>query len=87
MSEGHEKHEITIYVNTRPKTVTKNEEITFERAVDLAYDSNPPSGPNVEITVMYQRAEGNKDGTLVPGGRPVKAKEGMILDVSATDRS
>jgi hypothetical protein len=82
-----EERQITIYVNTRPKTVTKNEEVTFERAVDLAYDGNPPSGPNVEITVMYQRAEGNKDGTLVPGGRPVKAKEGMILDVSATDRS
>jgi hypothetical protein len=87
MSEASHEMEITIYVNTRPKEVTKNEDISFERAIDLAYDGNPPSGPNVEFTVMYQRAEGNKDGTLVPGGQPVKAKEGMIFDVTATDRS
>ena len=79
-------HDITIFVNTRPKSVIKNEELTFERVVALAFNDNPPSGPNVDITVMYQRAEGNKDGTLTPG-KSVKAKDGMIFDVTATDRS
>src|SRR5260370_39574517 len=51
MSEASHEMEITIYVNTRPKKVTKNEDISFEREIDLAYDGNPPSGPNVEFTV------------------------------------
>lgn len=84
---GSDAKTVTIIVNTRSKTVSKNEDITFERAVDLAYDGSPPTGENVGFTVMYQRAEGNKDGTLVAGGPGVKAKEGMIFDVSATDRS
>lgn len=77
---------VTVIVNTRQKEVGKNEDISFERAIDLAYNGDPPSGPNIGFTVMYQRAEGNKDGTLV-AGQSVKAKEGMVFDVSATDRS
>ena len=78
---------VTIIVNGREKQVPKNEELTYEKVVNLAYDNNPPSGPGVVITVKYSRAEGNKHGTLVPGGEPVKAKEGMIFDVTATDKS
>ena len=84
--DDHDKT-VNVIVNTRTKTVGKNEDITFERAVDLAYDGNPPTGENISFTVSYQRAEGNKDGTLTPGGKPVKAKEGMVFDVHATDRS
>lgn len=77
---------VTIIVNSRPKEVAKNEDLSFERAVDLAYDGNPPTGPYVVFTVMYRRGEGNKDGSLV-AGQAVKVKEGMVFSVSATDRS
>ena len=77
---------VTIIVNTREKTVEKNAEISFEEVVSLAYDGNPPTGPYMEFTVMYRRAAGNKDGSLV-AGQSVKVKEGMVFNVSATDRS
>jgi Multiubiquitin len=76
---------VTIIVNTRKHSVPKNHEISFEEVVALAFPA-PPTGENVGFTVMYQRAEGNKDGTLV-AGQTVKVKEGMIFDVTPTDRS
>jgi hypothetical protein len=75
---------VTIYVNTRPYTVEKDE-ISFEEVTKLAYPTTPPGG-NIGYTVMYQRAQGNKDGTLV-AGQTVKVKDGMIFDVTATDLS
>lgn len=76
---------VTIVVNTRKHSVPKNHEISFEEVVAFAYPA-PPVGENVGFTVMYQRAEGNKDGTLV-AGQTVKARDGMIFDVTPTDRS
>jgi hypothetical protein len=80
-----EPKDVTIIVNTRKHNVPKNEEISFEAVVALAYPT-APAGENVEFTVMYQRGEGNKDGTLVPG-QSVKVKDGMIFDVTPTDKS
>ena len=77
---------VTVIVNTRMKAVDKNEEISFEEIVSLAYDDNPPTGPYLEFTVMYRRGQGNKDGSLV-AGQTVKVKDGMVFSVSATDRS
>lgn len=80
----HEHKLVTIIVNTREHTVEKDE-VTYDDIVSLAF--NPvPSGPNVVITVTYHRAEGNKSGDLLPG-QSVKAKDGMVFDVTATDRS
>lgn len=79
-------HETTIIVNGQEKTTTEKE-LTFEEVVSLAYDGNPPSGPNWEFTVAYRRGHGNKpDGSLLPG-QSVKVKKGMIFDVRATDKS
>lgn len=65
----------------------KKEKISYEEVVDLAYDGEPPEGENVEITVAYHRGHGNKpEGDLAPGEK-VKVKEGMVFDVTATDRS
>lgn len=62
-------------------------EISYEQVVNLAYDGNPPSGENVSITVGYRRGDGDKhEGDLEPG-QSVKVKDGMIFDVTATDRS
>jgi hypothetical protein len=76
----------TIIVNTREHTVEKNKEISFEEVVSLAYDGNPPTGPYIEFSVMYRRGQGNKDGSLI-AGQTVKVKDGMVFNVSATDRS
>lgn len=77
--------EYTIIVNTREKTVSQKE-LTFEEIIALAYD-NPPSGPQVYFTVTYRRGEGNKQGTMVVTDPPLKIKDGMIINVSATDKS
>jgi hypothetical protein len=49
---------------------------------------NPvPTGSNILLTVSYHRGHGNKpSGDLLPG-KSVKVKDGMVFDVTATDRS
>lgn len=79
------KREVTIVVNARPRVVTKDE-ISFEEIVTLAFDA-PPAGENTVYTVTYRKGHGNKpEGTLVPGAT-TKVKEGMIFNVTATDKS
>lgn len=76
----------TIIVNAQQKTV-EDKELSFEALVSLAYNGSPPSGPNWEFTITYQRGHGNKpQGSLVVG-ESVKVKEGMIFDVYGTDKS
>jgi hypothetical protein len=74
---------ITIIVNARPRRVPSNE-VSFEQVANLAFDNNPPSGPNIVITVMYRH--GNEQGSLSPGQK-VTVKGGTIFDVTATDKS
>ena len=89
-AEEHGKAEevktVTIIVNGRAKTVPKNEEITFDQVVALAFPT-PPTGDGVQFTVQYTRGQGNKPaGTLVEG-QSVKVKDGMEFDVTPTNRS
>jgi hypothetical protein len=85
---GHDPHghdgpkEVTIIVNGREKKVAKGD-ISFAEVVALA---NLPSNPNTIFTVTYRRGEGNKEGALVEG-ETVKVKEGMIFNVTPTDKS
>jgi len=80
---GHDK-EYTIIVNTREKVVTEKE-LSFSDIVALAYET-PPTGPNIVFTVTYRRGHGNQQGSLVEG-QSVKIKDGMVFDVSCTDKS
>jgi hypothetical protein len=85
-SKAHELKTVTIVVNGRQKTVPKNEELSFDAVVALAFD-NPPTGEGVQFTVQYTRGQGDKPaGTLVEG-QSVKVKDGMEFDVTATNRS
>ena len=78
--------EFTIIVNTRQKTVSQ-EELTFAEIIALAYET-PPTGAAVMFTVTYRRGHGNKpEGTMVEADAPLKLKEGMIINISATDKS
>jgi hypothetical protein len=84
--KAEEAKTITIIVNGRAKTVPKNEEITFDQVVALAFP-NPPTGDDVQFTVQYTRGQGNKPaGTLVEG-QSIKVKDGMEFDVTPTNRS
>lgn len=83
--EHGEKKAVTIIVNGKERTVEK-EDLTYDEVVALAF--NPvPTGDNILITIVYRRGHGEKpEGSLVPVGS-VKVKDGMIFDVTATDRS
>ena len=87
MSESKDKgqaHEVTIIVNGREKRVAK-EEISFLEVVALAFDT-PPSKETM-YTVTYRRGQDDKpEGTLVEG-QSVKVKDGMIFNVTATNKS
>lgn len=82
--KDHEK-EFTIIVNGRQKVV-KGKDLTYAQVVALGFD-DPPSGENVSFTITYRKGEGNKpEGTLVEG-ETVKIKEGMIFNVTPTNKS
>lgn len=74
---------VTIIVNAQQHTVTKGE-LSF---ADVVAFSGLPSGPNIVFTVTYRRGHGNKpEGSLIDG-QSVKVKDGMIFNVTATDKS
>lgn len=82
---SNEGQTVTVVVNGQQKTVEK-EDLTFNEVVALAFDP-VPTGENTMFTITYRRGHGNKpEGTLTEG-ESVKAKEGMIFDVTATDKS
>lgn len=77
--------DLTIVVNGREKVVS-SKELTFDQVVALAFE-NPPTGPYIVFTITYRRGLGDKpEGSLVEGG-PVRVKNGMIFNVTATDKS
>lgn len=77
--------DITIIVNGQQEEVEKGV-LTFDEIVALAFD-NPPTGPNILFTVSYFKGHGNKpEGSMVQGDT-VKVKEGMVFNVSQTDKS
>ena len=77
---------ITIVVNGEPKTVDKKEELAFDEVVDLAFNPRPV-GEQIVYEITYWRGHGNKpEGHLVEGGS-VKVKDGMVFNVTYTDKS
>ncbi|MBS1807628.1 MAG: multiubiquitin domain-containing protein [Acidobacteria bacterium] len=77
--------EFTIIVNARKKTVAKKK-LTFDEIVHLAF--NPvPTGPNIMFTITYRHGPpANPEGSLMEG-KSVRIKDGMIFDVTPTDKS
>jgi len=76
---------VMIVVNGQEHEFPKTD-ITYGEVVAVAFP-NPPTGPYIEISVTYRRGHGQKpEGTLIPGGE-VKVKDGMIFNVTATDKS
>ena len=76
----------SIIVNGQQKTWDKKE-ISFDEVVNLAYNGHPPTGQDVMFTVTYVKGDDKKPkGTLLEG-QSVRVKNGMIFDVTATNKS
>jgi Multiubiquitin len=80
------EHKTNIVVDGTPHEWDQKE-ISYEQVVNLAYDNNPPTGEFVLITVAYRRGHDDKHEGELEAGDSVKVKDGMIFDVTATDRS
>ncbi|UWU25439.1 multiubiquitin domain-containing protein (plasmid) [Rhizobium sp. CB3060] len=79
------KQKVRIIVNTREKLV-KPGLISFHELVALAFPGTP-AGPTTSYTVSYRKGpEDRPEGTLIEG-ESVKVKNGMVFNVSATDKS
>ncbi|MCB0121102.1 MAG: multiubiquitin domain-containing protein [Caldilineaceae bacterium] len=76
---------VTIIINGREKTVPKTE-LTFDQLVQLAFDE-PPTGEFICFTITYRRGQGNKPEGTLSDGETAKIKDGMIFNVTATDKS
>lgn len=77
------KH-FNIFVNARRHSWEDNV-INYSQVVDLVFP--PPHGPNEIFTVQYSRGpKENREGTLVEG-QEVEIKNGMVFDVTRTDKS
>ncbi|MFC5757802.1 multiubiquitin domain-containing protein [Rhizobium sp. GCM10022189] len=79
------KPKVRILVNTREKFVSAGR-ISFSELVKLAFP-DIPVGPTTSFTVSYRKGPADKpEGTLIEG-ESVKVKNGMVFNVSATDKS
>lgn len=75
----------TIIVNAEEKEVTKRR-LSFNDLIKLAFPV-PPTGANLMFTIAYRNGPPeNPKGHLLEG-QSVYVKNGMIFDVTATDRS
>lgn len=77
-------HTTTIVVNGRRKFVT-SKTISFEQVVALA--DGMPTGPDVTYTVTYHRGNGNRPEGTMTAGDIVRVKEGMVFNVTPTNKS
>ena len=82
-NDGENQKEYNIVVNGSNK-IWNEKEITFDQVVILAFGN---IDPNARYTMTYKRGHGNKpEGTMAPGDS-VKVKEGMIFNVTPTNKS
>jgi hypothetical protein len=79
---GQNKTSIII-VNGRQREFT-GQRISYSQVVQIAFPDDQ-ANDNIEYTVAYANPHG-KDGTLV-SGQEVHVKEGMIFNVTKTNRS
>ena len=86
MSAEAKDRNFRIIINGRPTDV-EGEIEPYESIVNLAFDGNPPQGPNVRIVVTYSKGpKDNREGGLT-AGNSVTIKNEMVFNVKATDRS
>lgn len=79
------KNEFTIIVNGRQRKVAKRE-LTFDEVVSLAFE-NPPQGEFICFTITYRGGVCAKPEGMLVEGESVEIKEGMVFNVTVTDKS
>ncbi|MEX0600916.1 MAG: multiubiquitin domain-containing protein [Rhodothermales bacterium] len=84
-AEEKKKDTITIIVNARKKEV-EGDSVSYDQIVNLAFNNNPPTGEYIVITVTYSAGVKGAQGSLLAGDS-VAMKNGMIFNVTATDKS
>lgn len=77
--------DITIIVNGTQVPVQKGK-LSFDEVVKLAFET-PPYGENTLFSVTYRRGDKDKPEGILAPGESVNVKDGMIFDVTATDKS
>lgn len=82
---GDKPKDVTIIVNGRERTWPK-EDISFEQVVEIAFP-NQPSGPDYSYTVTFSKGDDKKPHGSLVAGESVKAKKGMVFNVTQTNRS
>jgi hypothetical protein len=85
LETDNHQHVVTVIVNGRPRPVSQKE-LSFDEVVRLAFPDAVPNDTTI-YTITFKRGAGHKpEGSLV-GGDTVKVKEGMIFNVTPTDKS
>ena len=80
-----EKKKVTIYVNSTPFEVEKDD-ITYDEVVTLAF-ADFPQHPERTYSVTYKRGHGSKPEGILSPGASVKVKDGMQFKVTFTGQS
>lgn len=85
--DDHEKHkEVTVIVNTREHLWDKKGDISYEEVVVLAFGSYSIN-EGVVYTVTFSKGDGSRhEGSMVRGDT-LKVKDGMIFNVTQTNKS
>jgi hypothetical protein len=76
--------EFVIIVNAREKK-WHEKDISYEQVIELAFGSYSEQ-ENTVFTVTYSKGVDGKEGSLVKN-QSVKVKDGMIFNVTRTDKS
>lgn len=84
-SNEHEKLPVTIIVNTREKQWSEKR-ITYEQVIVLAFGSYTDAETMVYTVTFTKGEDSHHEGSLVKG-KDVRVKDGMIFNVTQTDRS
>ncbi|SCM82319.1 conserved hypothetical protein [uncultured Sporomusa sp.] len=74
-----------IIVNAQHK-VAMDDVLTYNELIALAF-TNPPTGPNISFTITYRNGPSPNPEGSVAEGRRVRINEGMIFNVTSTDKS
>jgi len=83
--EDSKKKSYKLIVNAQEKS-WDDDDISYKQVVKLAF-GDVVDGPNVIYTVTYSKGpKENREGSLVRG-RKVFVKNGMIFNVTKTDKS
>lgn len=79
------RRRITIIVNAREEKVD-SDHLTHAEIVSLAFQP-VPTGPDVVFTITYRKGPAESPKGTLPEGESVNIKNGMIFNVTQTNRS